>query len=71
MLHYRSAVMIVLPKIHFLTLLLIYLGSQVQSNATDHRYSDGDTVPFYANKVGPFSNAQYVTYSVLKSDDTS
>ncbi|KAI3778727.1 hypothetical protein L2E82_08110 [Cichorium intybus] len=50
--------MVPLTKIPFLTLLLIYHGSQVQSDASDHRYSEGDTVPFYANKIGPFSNAR-------------
>ncbi|KAD2804449.1 hypothetical protein E3N88_37826 [Mikania micrantha] len=27
-----------------------------ESNASDHRYNKGDIVPFYANKVGPYSN---------------
>ncbi|KAK4597003.1 hypothetical protein RGQ29_014857 [Quercus rubra] len=31
-------------------------GSQVMSDAIDHRYKAGDLVPLYANKVGPFSN---------------
>ncbi|KAL0005090.1 hypothetical protein SO802_012651 [Lithocarpus litseifolius] len=31
-------------------------GSQVMSDAIDHRYKLGDLVPLYANKVGPFSN---------------
>ncbi|KAI3734177.1 hypothetical protein L6452_13641 [Arctium lappa] len=43
-------------KIPFIALLLIYLGSLVKSDASDHRYSDGDVVPIYANKVGPYSN---------------
>ncbi|XP_024964353.1 transmembrane 9 superfamily member 3-like [Cynara cardunculus var. scolymus] len=44
------------PKPLFITLLFVYLGSQVESDASDHRYHDGDTVPFYANKVGPYRN---------------
>lgn len=28
----------------------------VTSDASDHRYKEGDFVPFYANKVGPFHN---------------
>ncbi|KAL1348553.1 hypothetical protein HN51_024520 [Arachis hypogaea] len=28
----------------------------VTSGASDHRYKQGDSVPFYANKVGPFHN---------------
>jgi len=30
--------------------------SHVTSDASDHRYNKGDSVPFYANKVGPFHN---------------
>ncbi|KAG5081203.1 hypothetical protein JHK86_005268 [Glycine max] len=30
--------------------------SHVTSDASDHRYMKGDSVPFYANKVGPFHN---------------
>ncbi|KAI3516866.1 hypothetical protein L1887_15973 [Cichorium endivia] len=43
-------------KIHFVALLLISLASHVKSDASDHRYSDGDTIPIYGNKVGPYSN---------------
>ncbi|CAI8586084.1 unnamed protein product [Vicia faba] len=28
----------------------------VASDASDHRYKEGDSVPFYANKAGPFHN---------------
>lgn len=28
----------------------------VISDASDHRYKEGDSVPFYANKAGPFHN---------------
>ncbi|XP_061348061.1 transmembrane 9 superfamily member 2 [Gastrolobium bilobum] len=30
--------------------------NHVTSDATDHRYTEGDSVPLYANKVGPFHN---------------
>ncbi|TKY44867.1 Transmembrane 9 superfamily member 3 [Spatholobus suberectus] len=30
--------------------------STVRSDPSDHRYKDGETVPLYANKVGPFHN---------------
>ncbi|CAH8353791.1 unnamed protein product [Eruca vesicaria subsp. sativa] len=41
----------------FLVGALIFSGSGVvRSDASDHRYKEGDTVPLYANKVGPFHN---------------
>ncbi|CAH1431161.1 unnamed protein product [Lactuca virosa] len=49
--------MVQLRKYPFLILLLIYLGIQVELDASDHRYSEGDVVPFYANKIGPISNS--------------
>ncbi|KAK9063835.1 hypothetical protein SSX86_017707 [Deinandra increscens subsp. villosa] len=48
--------MVGLPKIHFITFLLIFHGSQVESDASNHSYTKGDTVPFYANKVASFGN---------------
>ncbi|CAH1431158.1 unnamed protein product [Lactuca virosa] len=48
--------MTLLSKIAFFTLLMIYHGNQVESDASNHHYKDGDIVPLYANKVGPFSN---------------
>lgn len=37
--------------------LLVFGGfSQVKSDASDHSYKEGDEVPLYANKVGPFHN---------------
>ncbi|PQQ15425.1 transmembrane 9 superfamily member 3 [Prunus yedoensis var. nudiflora] len=37
--------------------LLILCGVDlVRSDASDHRYKEGDLVPLYANKVGPFHN---------------
>jgi hypothetical protein len=45
------------------TTLLLFIGAlifsgagTVRSDASDHRYKDGDSVPLYANKVGPFHN---------------
>ncbi|CAN6885406.1 unnamed protein product [Brassica oleracea] len=45
------------------TMLLLLVGALifsgaglVRSDASDHRYKEGDTVPLYANKVGPFHN---------------
>lgn len=32
----------------------------VSSDASDHRYKEGDQVPLYANKVGPFHNPRFV-----------
>ncbi|KAF3976332.1 hypothetical protein ACB098_04G062200 [Castanea mollissima] len=38
-------------------LLMVLLGAdQVRSSASDHRYKEGEAVPLYANKVGPFHN---------------
>ncbi|KAM0043445.1 putative nonaspanin (TM9SF) [Helianthus debilis subsp. tardiflorus] len=48
--------MVGLSKIPFVTLLLIFLGSQVNSDAYDHRYSIGDVIPIYVSKVGSYSN---------------
>ncbi|PWA61418.1 nonaspanin (TM9SF) [Artemisia annua] len=50
--------MVGLPKVLYVTLVLICIGSQVESDASNHRYNKGDIVPFYANKVGPFHNPQ-------------
>lgn len=45
------------------TILLLFVGAlifsgagYVRSDASDHRYKEGDIVPLYANKVGPFHN---------------
>lgn len=37
-------------------LLLCFEVAGVVSEASDHRYKQGDPVPLYANKVGPFHN---------------
>jgi hypothetical protein len=29
------------------------------ADGSDHRYKEGDRVPLYANKVGPFHNPRY------------
>ncbi|KAA8532393.1 hypothetical protein F0562_032438 [Nyssa sinensis] len=35
------------------------LRSQVRSDESDHHYKGGDSVPLYANKVGPYQNPRY------------
>uniref|UniRef100_A0A0D6QWY8 Transmembrane 9 superfamily member n=1 Tax=Araucaria cunninghamii TaxID=56994 RepID=A0A0D6QWY8_ARACU len=37
-------------------LALIFLRGGVHGGASDHKYSKGEHVPLYANKVGPFHN---------------
>ncbi|KAF3793802.1 Transmembrane 9 superfamily member 3 [Nymphaea thermarum] len=44
------------PQVVVLALLLLCSAVQVRSGASDHRYKQGDAVPLYANKVGPFHN---------------
>jgi len=39
-----------------LLLMLLFGADQVRSSASDHRYKEGEAVPLYANKVGPFHN---------------
>lgn len=39
-----------------LLLLALAWAAQVQGGYSDHKYSKGDHVPLYANKVGPFQN---------------
>jgi major membrane immunogen (membrane-anchored lipoprotein) len=39
-----------------IAVLITCCGTQVRSDASDHRYKEGDPVPLYANKVGPFHN---------------
>ena len=33
-----------------------FLVCRVSAGASDHKYKDGQAVPLYANKVGPFHN---------------
>ncbi|CAH1431160.1 unnamed protein product [Lactuca virosa] len=35
-----------------------FLINRNESDASDHSYSEGDTVPFYANIIGPFHNSR-------------
>ncbi|KAE8710116.1 Transmembrane 9 superfamily member 2 [Hibiscus syriacus] len=44
------------PAVLILGVLVLSCLSQVRSDASDHRYKEGDPVPLYANKVGPFHN---------------
>ncbi|XAR73602.1 hypothetical protein NMG60_11007623 [Bertholletia excelsa] len=37
-------------------LLVLSSATYVRPDASDHRYEAGESVPFYANKVGPFHN---------------
>lgn len=46
-----------------LTILITFVATQVRSDGSDHRYKEGDIVPLYANKVGPFHNPRYVIFS--------
>ncbi|XP_047330739.1 transmembrane 9 superfamily member 3-like [Impatiens glandulifera] len=39
-----------------IVVFILYRISQVRSDASDHRYQQSDSVPLYANKVGPFHN---------------
>lgn len=41
--------------------------SYVTSDALDHRYKEGDSVPFYTNKVGPFHNPRSDFHSLSLS----
>jgi hypothetical protein len=55
------AVMVVIA-----VLLLLSGADQVRSSASDHRYKEGDAVPLYANKVGPFHNPRYIYIYIYK-----
>ncbi|KAB2604593.1 phagocytic receptor 1b [Pyrus ussuriensis x Pyrus communis] len=45
-----------LPPILLLAALIACTATHVRSDASDHRYNEGDAVPLYSNKVGPFHN---------------
>ncbi|XP_076939001.1 transmembrane 9 superfamily member 2-like [Bidens hawaiensis] len=48
-----------LPKmLYVIALLLTCLRSQAESDASNHRFSKGDTVPFYADRIGPYHNSR-------------
>lgn len=50
----------------FLITTLFAAFSAVRSDPSDHRYKEGDSVPLYANKVGPFHNPRYFrSHSIL------
>ncbi|KAI9384298.1 hypothetical protein POPTR_012G042300v4 [Populus trichocarpa] len=46
----------ILPVTLFVSVLLVLSVDQASSDEPDHRYRQGDQVPFYVNKVGPFHN---------------
>lgn len=48
--------MTVKVEMQFLFLLMLACGWRVGADGSDHRYKEGDRVPLYANKVGPFHN---------------
>lgn len=50
-----------------LLLLLCFGIAGVASDASNHRYKKGDSVPLYANKVGPFHNPRWGLYSFSQS----
>jgi len=52
-----------LPKMMMMMAIVVCLAATAQ--AASHRYSQGDVVPLYANKVGPFSNPSE-TYQMYK-----
>ncbi|CAL9189082.1 unnamed protein product, partial [Musa hybrid cultivar] len=43
-------------ELSMLVLLVMACGLRVGADGTNHRYKEGDHVPLYANKVGPFHN---------------
>lgn len=58
-----------------LQLLLIFIGlSNVvagSSSSGDHRYTVGDDVPLFVNKLGPFTNPRYLTVNSLHVEFSS
>jgi len=36
--------------------VLLLVGFRVEGYGSGHKYKEGDRVPLYANKVGPFHN---------------
>lgn len=61
--------MMVKPQIYkWLVLALFVICSvmgAVTSDASNHKYKNGDVVPLYANKVGPFQNPRYYQISFV------
>ncbi|KAJ8470526.1 hypothetical protein OPV22_024869 [Ensete ventricosum] len=43
-------------RVGLLCILMLACGFRVGADGWDHRYKQGDHVPLYANKVGPFHN---------------
>ncbi|XP_010910473.1 transmembrane 9 superfamily member 2 [Elaeis guineensis] len=48
--------MMVRIEVAVLVVLVSACGFGVEADGSDHRYKEGDHVPLYANKVGPFHN---------------
>lgn len=43
-------------EILVITVILVGTFSPIMSDAINHKYQKGDSVPLYANKIGPFHN---------------
>lgn len=48
--------MMVRKEVAVLLVIVSACGFGVEADGSDHRYKEGDHVPLYANKVGPFHN---------------
>lgn len=48
----RRMVMLVLAAV----VVCVFQGLEVHASGANHKYAQGDPVPLYANKVGPFHN---------------
>jgi hypothetical protein len=44
-----------------LTVVVLACALGARADGSDHKYKEGDHVPLYANKVGPFHNPRYNT----------
>jgi hypothetical protein len=44
-----------------LAVVVLACALGARADGSDHKYKEGDHVPLYANKVGPFHNPRYST----------
>jgi hypothetical protein len=49
-----------------LAVLILSCATAARADGSDHKYKEGDHVPLYANKVGPFHNPRYVQALFLR-----
>jgi hypothetical protein len=49
-----------------LAVLILSCATGARADGSDHKYKEGDHVPLYANKVGPFHNPRYVQALFLR-----